>query len=215
MDFYLSDGSRRLLFPLNPQQVTATTAARMVTYQSIALGEFSLPRGSIPTRFSWDGIFPGALRKDSVAVKSWRDPKAIAGLLSSWRDKGQKLKLLITETPINHDVYIQSFDHTWLGGHGDAQYTIELVQAKIIKIGVVEGTTKKEVQISSAKGGRSSPPSPKTYTVKKGDTLWGIAKRFLKSGSRHNEIYNIPENKKLIGPDPNKIKPGQILRLPS
>lgn len=212
MDFYLSDGSRRLLFPLNPQQVTAATAARMVTYQSIALGEFTMPRGTVPTRFNWEGIFPGEARKDSVTVKSWQSPQAIAGLLSSWRDKGQKLKLLITETPINHEVYIQTFDHTWLGGHGDAQYSIELVQAKMIIVAEKGQKAKSSGTASSA--GRAAPPPPATYTVKPGDTLWGIAKRFLGNGARHGDIYRIPENKKQIGPDPNQIKPGQVLRLP-
>lgn len=53
-----------------------------------------------------------------------------------------------------------------------------------------------------------SSNSNKTYTVKKGDTLWGIAASQLGSGPRYTEI------KKLNGLTSNLIKVGQVLKLP-
>lgn len=216
MDFYLTDETgKRLHFPMNPERITATTAARIQTFEAIALGEISLPRGSMPARITFEGILPGEPRKNTVLVKSWRDPRVIAGEISAWRNAGAKLRLLVTETPINHDVYIQAFEHTWSGGHGDMRYSLEFVQARDILIYTEEearSKSKGEVKVLSAS--RSMPPAAKTHTVVKGDTLYGIAKKYLGSGARYMEIYNMPENKKLIGPDPNKIKPGQVLRLP-
>lgn len=49
------------------------------------------------------------------------------------------------------------------------------------------------------------------YTVEKGDTLWGIAKEYLGSGFRWNEIYEA--NKDQIK-DPNLIYVGQELAIP-
>jgi len=48
----------------------------------------------------------------------------------------------------------------------------------------------------------------KTYTVVHGDTLWGIAERFLGKGSRYTEIV------KLNGLKSNLLKSGQILKIP-
>lgn len=48
----------------------------------------------------------------------------------------------------------------------------------------------------------------KTYTVKKGDSLWAIAAAQLGDGSRYNEI------KTLNGLNSNTIYPGQTLKLP-
>ena len=50
-----------------------------------------------------------------------------------------------------------------------------------------------------------------TYTVKKGDCLWNIAKKYLGSGSRWPEIYNA--NRSVVGKNPNLIYPGQKLTL--
>lgn len=48
----------------------------------------------------------------------------------------------------------------------------------------------------------------KTYTVKSGDTLSGIASKY---GTTWQKIYN--DNKSVIGSNPNLIKPGQVLTI--
>jgi nucleoid-associated protein YgaU len=51
----------------------------------------------------------------------------------------------------------------------------------------------------------------KTYTVKAGDTLSAIAKQQLGDANAYMKIFEA--NKDQLS-DPNKIKPGQVLRLP-
>jgi len=51
----------------------------------------------------------------------------------------------------------------------------------------------------------------KTYTVKAGDTLSAIAKAQLGDANAYMKIFDV--NKDQLT-DPNKIKPGQVLRLP-
>ena len=54
-------------------------------------------------------------------------------------------------------------------------------------------------------------PAAKTYTVKSGDTLSQIAKEHLGNAGAYMKIFEL--NKDQLN-DPNKIKPGQVLRLP-
>jgi nucleoid-associated protein YgaU len=51
----------------------------------------------------------------------------------------------------------------------------------------------------------------KTYTVKAGDTLSGIAKSHLGDANAYMKIFEA--NRDQLS-DPNKIKPGQVLKLP-
>jgi len=61
----------------------------------------------------------------------------------------------------------------------------------------------------------TNSPAPKqetTYTVKKGDSLWNIAKKFYGDGSKYPKIYEA--NKDKIS-NPNLIYVGQVLTIPS
>jgi len=215
MDFYLTapNGSR-LHFPINPERITCQTGNRILTFDVIELGEISLPRGRIPTRFSFEGFFPGEARKNDPMVKSWRSPKELAGILSLWRNEGTKLRLLVTETPINHDVYFDgdgSFQHEWRGGHGDCWYSLRFIEAREMVIMAETEIRQAPTMVSGTTTSRPAPSTPKTYTVKPGDTLWAIAKKTLGDGGRWREIYN--NNTDVIGKDPNLIFPGQVLRI--
>lgn len=49
------------------------------------------------------------------------------------------------------------------------------------------------------------------YTIESGDTLWGIAAKFLGNGSKYPEIFEA--NREVIE-DPDKIFVGQKIRIP-
>jgi LysM domain len=56
-------------------------------------------------------------------------------------------------------------------------------------------------------------PTPAIYTVQPGDTLSSIAQRFYGDGNQWHKIYDYT-NKQVIGPDPNLIRPGEVLYIP-
>ena len=62
--------------------------------------------------------------------------------------------------------------------------------------------------VASAAGAAAAA---KTYTVKAGDTLSAIAKSQLGDAGAYMKIFDV--NKDQLS-DPNKIKPGQVLKLP-
>ena len=49
------------------------------------------------------------------------------------------------------------------------------------------------------------------HTVEKGDSLWKIAEKTLGNGARYKEIFEA--NRPMLS-DPDKIYPGQVLRIP-
>tara|TARA_R110002096_G_scaffold7102_13_gene31558 strand:- start:4629 stop:5066 length:438 start_codon:yes stop_codon:yes gene_type:complete len=50
------------------------------------------------------------------------------------------------------------------------------------------------------------------HTVEKGDTLWAIAAKTMGNGAKYEEIFEA--NKPMLT-HPDKIYPGQVLRIPS
>src|SRR5688572_31835779 len=70
-----------------------------------------------------------------------------------------------------------------------------------------------DIQVTGGAGASpaAAPAAAKTYTVKAGDTLSAIAKEHLGSAGAYMKIFEL--NKDQLS-DPDKIKPGQVLRLP-
>lgn len=82
------------------------------------------------------------------------------------------------------------------------------------KIMLAVGNTTGVAQVESKAEVARPAPESKTYEVKKGDTLWKIAEAMY--GKGHGAKYNIifDANRPMLS-DPDKIYPGQILRVPA
>ena len=87
---------------------------------------------------------------------------------------------------------------------GNSLKTVSKTSAK--KNSTKKDSTKKKVSSSS-----SSKSAQRTYTVKKGDCLWNIAKKFYGNGALYTKIYDANTNKIA---NPNLIYVGQVFVIP-
>jgi len=78
----------------------------------------------------------------------------------------------------------------------------------IVALGNNKGVAKVDEDIESPE----PEAKPVFHTVVKGDTLWKISEKTLGSGARYNEIFEA--NRPMLS-DPDKIYPGQMLRIPA
>lgn len=211
----------RIALPLSPESVKHKAEAKFITYNIIQTGEVKLPDGEKLTKFSWSGRLPGESMKHMriVSAADWRSPREIQSIWSMWKSSGTRLRLLVTGTTINHDVYLENYsvDNSKLD---TVEYSISFTHAKGIQVYTVEELgIKKEPQViqttkdrAASSEAASETPQKKTYTVKPGDNLWTISKKLLGSGAKYNDLY--AANKSIIGNNPNLIYPGQTFTIP-
>lgn len=95
-------------------------------------------------------------------------------------------------------------DKVTVGGDVPDQATKEKL---IVAMGNVKGVAKVDESIRAA----APEPEATMYTVKSGDTLWAIAKTHYNDGNKYPAIFEA--NKPMLS-DPDKIYPGQMLRIP-
>lgn len=223
MDIYIMDlvNNQVIQLPMLPESVDIQYGTNFLSYSIMDIGDVKLPLGETVTELSWDGIFPGSDKQNAPYLHgTWTDPKNLQNAFNAMRKAGDKLRILITETPINNEVYINTFEVKYSGGNGDYNYSINFTAAKKITVSTISSSTSSTSSSTASKSSsRAAAPSPKTVTVKKGDSLWELAQKYLGNGKRYPDIYSL--NKALIDQHTKKnhdskytIYVGETLKLP-
>lgn len=210
------DTGNRFTFPMNPEEINTTCGTRFQSYDIMNIGEIRIPLGENLSGFSWSGKLPGVIRypeylESHPYIFYRRNPIDVQSWWSKCRIEGKKLRLRITETPINHDVYIVDYDVRYNGGYGDYDYDISFIHAKDLKISTNETNKTSSDEEGKTASERPSKPQGDTCEVKSGDSLWAIAEKMMGGGSSWLKLYEA--NKDKIK-DPNLIYPGQVLNIP-
>ncbi|MEL7462532.1 MAG: peptidoglycan-binding protein LysM [Pseudomonadota bacterium] len=85
--------------------------------------------------------------------------------------------------------------------------TQELREKIVLAVGNVAGVAEVEDAIEP----EEVAPAAVFHTVEKGDTLWAVSSKAYGDGSKYMKIFEA--NKPMLS-DPDKIYPGQVLRIP-
>jgi len=101
------------------------------------------------------------------------------------------------------DVSVEG-DKVVLQGQAPSQ---EIKEKIVLAAGNVAGVATVEESIATP----AEEPAAVFHTVAKGDTLWAIAKKHYGDGNKYPAIFEA--NKPMLS-DPDKIYPGQVLRIP-
>lgn len=230
---------RLVQLPVNPEDINISGAANNNTSDTVGQGEINDLGFAKLKELTISSFFPknynGELYINTGG--SFQDPDYYIKFFEDIKKAREPFRLIITDININMLVSIENFDYTYQYGTDDVDYSLELKEYKehnIRVLKVANNTTTvvntvsnnsntnsnvQKVASASATNTNSNRPIeksvPKTYTVQNGDTLWKIAQKYLGNGSRWNEIYTYNNNKSIIGGNPNLIRAGQVLAIPS
>ena len=137
--------------------------------------------------------------------KGFNKPYEYIKQLLKWKNSGKPIRVIVTGTPINYAMAIENISYSEIDGTGDVYFTIELKEYKFIKTPTVPRATN-QTNLTTPPTSREVKPPATHYTVKKGDTLWLIAKKTTGEGSNYKVIA---QKNNIINPD--KITVGQRL----
>lgn len=208
-------GGREINIPVLPAKLNVSSPGKNELVTVLELGEVLLLRKKGLRILSWESFFP--VSKAPYTVGQIRDPVSIVQAIQKARDQKSPVRFMITGTDLdcNLRMGIDSFEYEERSGElGDLYYTIKLHEWKDISPKRIVLPEKKEEPAKTQEPERPGKPeqTSKTYTVKSGDCLWNIAKKFYGKGSDYTKIYNA--NKGKIGSNPNLIYPGQVFTIP-
>lgn len=201
-----------LLIPVVPPAIQYTDGpAQADSVKIINLGNVNYPNGVDLDTIGWTSFFPARYDAAYVTTSQLLRPTAYRDRLSSWKDNGTALQLVCPAAGINKEVYLDSFTWDFSGFEGDIAYTVSFKEIKTVRPKKLTPSGTVPPKGKKSKEDRNAAPeqaTPKTYTVKSGDTLSRIAKA---QGIRSwRTIYE--KNRGKIK-NPNVISVGQVLKL--
>ena len=197
-----NNGEERIYFTVNPAQIAVSRPNRNRV----------LPLAMGGTVNAWGGRGLREVRLETFLPDTdspfydGTDPQTVLAMLRAWQDSGDPVRLILSGSDINDAFLIEDVTETLREGDRDVGLTLTLREYKFKSaLAALAGK-------SGASGGsfqrQDERVLPRTYTVKKGDTLWGIATRFYGDGAKWGTLAS-----KNGVSDPRKLQIGKVLTL--
>lgn len=199
---------KELILPVTPASYEWTHSNRVETIQLDQLGEINLPGGRLMGSCTLsDVLFPAQLypfcNPGAVA-----NPYVYLEQLERWSDGHTPVRWLVSGTPTNALVLIESVNYGERDGTNDIYASITLRQYTVPETPVL-AISGGDAQTSRDAG--TGAASTRTYTVQTGDTLSGISRKFYGDSSL---AYRLAAANSSSIKNPNLIYPGQVLTIP-
>jgi nucleoid-associated protein YgaU len=214
VEFWLSydNGTERIQLPVNPSTIAITSPFGFEDVEVSQLGEIQIIKERGLKEVSLSSFFPKYYNSSFCEYTNIPDPQTAIQQIEKWRDTRLPIRLNITGTDVNIPVTIRDFSYEKerAGSPEDIYFDMTLKEFRFLTFRTISDSTNPG-DSPTQRPGSSSLPS--TYTVKKNDCLWGIARSLYGDATKWKKIYDA--NVAKIGKNPNLIKPGQVLVIPS
>ena len=215
-NFYMD----KMLCPIPPSKLDMKIKGQNKTLTLINEGEINILKKAGLTEISFDLLLPNVSYPFATYKSGFQNAMYYLDYLEKLKGENEPFQFIVTRTlpndkflfDTNMTVSLEDYSIKEDSKEGfDVIVSVKLKQYKEYGTKTCKVTFAKKVSSEKSRETNNSPKGG-TYTVVKGDTLWGIAKKFYGKGSKYTTIYNA--NKDKIK-NPNLIYPGQVLTIPA
>lgn len=203
MEIWLRQGEERLRLPVLPSEVVMGSTSNNKKVDINAVGEVMLLGNEDLRTLSISSFFPN---QDYYfnEYSDVEDPWVTVRRILKWKASKEPIRVIITSTLLNHEMGIEDFEYGVRDGSGDVHFSLSLKDYR--RVGARTRVSSRYVEPKTKRPTRK--PKRKTYTVKKGDNLWNIAKKHTGNAQNYKRIA-----KENGISNPNVIHPGQVINL--
>ena len=201
-EIWIKTKDKAIRLPVMPSEFERVISANYETNNVIGLGDIATFGGNGLAQLSLSSFFPNK----EYSFNAYSDvpkPYEFVKYFKEWKNKGVVVRVILTGTDINQEMYITNFSYGERDGTGDVYYSMDLLEYRPITIPTITENTSNNTQNTSRPTDNNNNNSnknntnntQKTHKVVKGDCLWDIAKKYLGKGSDYPKIKEANKSK--------------------
>lgn len=169
---------------VNPKEVTVSSGSKLKTLELLNVGDIAVAGNRTVEKINISNAFLPAAGSPFYDGTS---PEAVLALLKKCKDAPAPVRIIISGTDINKQFWVEKMDEIYKEGDKDPYVSWSFTEYR--KTTVLSVASLANRQTYTGLNQRAGTQQvPKNVTVKKGTTMWDLAKKYYGDGSRWKEI---------------------------
>lgn len=178
----ITDGSRFEL-AVNPREISVTQDSKDKVIDLLNVGEVNVPGNRGLVKVALATFLPDV----GSPFYTGTPPETVIQAVKKAKNGKKALRIIISGTDVNTLFTVASMNETYKEGQADIYISWSFVESRDLNTGQVASWVKRYTDTGLCNRNTGNTV-PKAVTVKSGDTLWGLARRYYDDGARWKDI---------------------------